>query len=437
MWRFIEYLCFVIRTKGIIGGLFRIGMLVARFDFSGARMRRAISDIAELGRRFGYKPTLFVPAVVLSRHKKILRDGTYNGLELALHGYTHRNLRPLCVEAQVLEISKAKAVFEVLGIQASGFRAPYLSRNECTEEAVCRCGLRWNSDKAFMAAGILNSHVGRPRRFVERAVQRLYVPDDAAERMLAPWIHKGLVCIPILLPDDEILVDRLGVDEPRALAEVWLKMLKWTMARGGLFVLQLHPERFQICGKAMEMLLEEAKSPDSRTWIASMSQIADWWVERDRSRFEITQTGLGCYRISFQGPRSATVVGLNLPKDLTKPFHGGYRQIMASNLGLQTGGPRPCIGIHPDCSQELVEFIKNAGFAFERSDKAADYAFYLGPDGSFCRQDETRLLRRIESCGRPIMRCWPWPDGYKSAFTTTHDLDCVTLTDFLYRIAGR
>jgi hypothetical protein len=412
-------------------------MLISRFDLSGRKMRRAIQGIAGLGRRFGYSPALIVPAIVLHRHRHILNDGSCQDLELAIHGYTHKNMRPLSLEAQVQEVRKARQIFDQLGVKARGFRAPYLSCNTYTERVVSYCGLAWNSDTAFMANGILHSHMGRPRRLVGRAVQQLYMPDDAADRLLAPWILEKTVCIPILLPDDEILVDRLGIDQPDAVADIWLKMLQWVRARGGLFVLQLHPERFSICSKAMELLLEQTSIPGSGTWMAAMGQIADWWMTRDSFKFVISPADSGAFDVLVKGPPNATIVGLNLPSDLGKPFFGGYRQIKARQFRVTTDGKIPCVGIHPDAPTALAKFIHNAGFASEVSDVDKGYAMYFGSGQAFRPSDEIRVINQIESAGRPVLRCWPWPNGYKSAFATTHDLDSVTLTDFLYRLLGK
>lgn len=433
---FLKYVWFVICTKGLVGGIIRAGMLVRRFDISGRRMRLALEQIAKLGKRFGYKPALIVPAVVLRRYPDILDGRLTKDLELAIHGYTHRNFRPLSLEDQVDQIRKAKDVFLRLGVQATGFRTPYLSRNQWTEEAVKRCGLRWNSDVAFMAKGLVNQNVGRIRFFVRRALQRLYDPADAAERVLLPWIYQDLVCIPILLPDDEILVDRFGIRQPRVIAHIWHKMLRWTMLRCELFVLQLHPERFFLCQETMEKLLNCASSPKKRTWIAAMGQIADWWVSRHRHRFSVTQVSDGNFEVSFDGPQQTTVVGLNMPSGLGDPFCRGYRRIGSRQFRIQTNGIRPVVGIHP-CQTDLIDIIHNVGFAYEQAEQDCGYAIYISAAERFESADQVRLLRRIEACGRPIVRCWPWPGAYRSAFTTTHDLDCLTLMDFVYRLVGK
>lgn len=436
MFSFLEYLWFVIRTKGLVGGIIRAWMLVRRFDISGRRMGLALEHIANLGKRFGYKPALMVPAVVLRRHPVILDGLLAKDLELAIHGYTHRNFKPLSLEDQVDQIRKAKDVFLHLGVQATGFRTPYLSRNQLTEEAVRRCGLRWNSDVAFMAERLVNQNVGRTRYIVRRALQRLYDPADAAQRVLLPWIYQDLVCIPILLPDDEILVDRLGIRQPWAITHIWHKMLRWTIVRGELFVLQLHPERFFLCQEAMEELLNRASSEEGRTWIAGMDRIADWWISRYRHRFTVMAVSDGHFEVSFDGPQQATVVGLNMPSGLGDPFYRGYRRIDSRQFRIQTGGIRPVVGIHP-CHTEVINIIRNIGFAYEQAEHDCGYAIYFSAAERFQSADQIRLLRRIEACGRPIVRCWPWPGVYRSAFTTTHDLDSLTLMDFVYRLIGK
>ena len=136
MGEFVKYLRFVVRTKGPIGLIKRIGMLIKRFDVFGNKMKNAVLEIEKIGEKYKYKPTMIIPALVLKRHRNILDYLSEANLECAIHGYTHKNFKPLDLQEQVSEIQKAKDVFNKLGIPVYGFRAPYLSWNQYTNGAV-------------------------------------------------------------------------------------------------------------------------------------------------------------------------------------------------------------------------------------------------------------------------------------------------------------
>src|SRR5439155_1296640 len=79
--------------------------------------------------------------------------------------------------------------------------------------------------------------------------------------------------------DDEILIERLGLEEPERTA-TWLRVLDWTYARGDLFTLQLHPERIGELGPALHATLAEARRRRPSVFIARLDELASWWTRR-------------------------------------------------------------------------------------------------------------------------------------------------------------
>ena len=51
----------------------------------------------------------------------------------------------------------------------------------------------------------------------------------------------------------------------------------------------------------------------------------------------------------------------------------------------------------------------------------------------FTTKDEGALLAEIEKAPLPLLRMWRWPDGMRSSFTISADVDSVTLMDFVRR----
>lgn len=434
-----KYLGSVIRTKGPIGTIKRIGMLIRRFDISGNKMKSAVLEIEQMGKKYKYRPTMIVPALVLYRHRNLLSCLSDANLESAIHGYTHKYFTPLNLHEQVSEIQKAKDVFNELGIPACGFRAPYLSWNGYTSEAVEKNQLLWESDETLMWNGFENPRVSKLVNSRENAVHELYTPLDAEKNVAIPRLRGKIVCIPVALPDDEILVDRLGIKDSKEIGQLWIKIMEDTYERGGIFTLNLHPERFRICREAMEALLRRAAEySEPSIWVTSMREIADWWKEKSQFQFTFEAVPERGYRVRCECTDRAIVLCRNLPSEASKAqFYQDYSIVKEREFLIESGNLKPCIGVHPRCSRMLREFLTDEGFCYEVSDKNSKYSLFLNEYETFARKNEMDLLSRITENPNPIVRYWRWPAGMKSALVTTHDLDSVTITDFLLRLLGK
>ena len=189
MRRFIHYVCFVLRSKGLSGVLPRIMMLLSRFDLSGKKMKDAVAGINALGAKYNFMPAMIVPAVVLQKHRSLLQYASDSNLEFAIHGYAHKNHRPWSLEKQQQELAKAKAVFDGLGMPYCGFRAPYLSCNSNTNDALESAGLLWNSDQGFMwpyDTGGLSAQGYK----LNGAIDFLYAPAADDQQHTTSWIQE-------------------------------------------------------------------------------------------------------------------------------------------------------------------------------------------------------------------------------------------------------
>jgi len=435
---FTRYLSFVLRTKGIVGFFVRIGMLVKRFDLSGKKVKRSILKIEQIGRKYQYKPALIIPAVILKRHHRILGYLSDSTSEFGIHGYVHQSFKPLSMNEQITEIRKAKDVFKKFRLPTYGFRAPYLSCNNHTAEAIQENDLLWESDETFIWNGFLNSRLPLSGKLMANAVQLLYAPLDSQENIVIPRLQGETVCIPVTLPDDEILIDRLGIKDSNNIEKIWSEMLDIASQRGDILVLQLHPERFPICKEVLENLLEKALFSFQNVWIAGMSEVAEWWKQKRQFKFVFQNVSHKGYNIRCECTDRATILGRNLfSKTSQAPFYQDYYIIEGREIFLESENLQPCIGVHPKCSEMLLKFLEDEGFPYEVSDNHSKYSLFLDNYETFSRKDEMALLRRIEESTNPLVRYWRWPDGMKSAFVTTHDLDCLTLTDFLYRAFGK
>lgn len=433
-----NYVRYVFRSKGFIGFFLRAGMLVRRFDLSGNKMKKAVSDIEQFGRKYKYKPALIIPSIVLRRHHRFFDVMTKESLEFCAHGYTHRDFKPLSLDEQVTQIRMARDVFNNFDLPVYGFRSPYLSRNSFTTEAIGKNDFLWESNETMIWKGYLKSQEINSKRLMRDCVHLLYNPHDARKSAAIPRLRGDVVCIPVTLPDDEILVDRLGIEDSKIIEDVWMAMLDKTKRRGEIFVLQLHPERFEVCKDAMQSLLSKASDPEQGIWVTSMKEVAEWWKERSRFKFRFESERRKGFRVHCQCTDRAIV----LCRDRhTRISNGsvcrGYRTIADRDFFVESGKTKPCIGVPPDCPKTLLDFLRDEAFFWEVSNNGSEYSLFLGEYDTFCREDEKTLLAKIERNPDPIIRYWRWPKGMRSAFVTSHDLDCLTLTDFLFRSLGK
>jgi peptidoglycan/xylan/chitin deacetylase (PgdA/CDA1 family) len=433
-----EYLRFVFKSKGFIGFFLRIVMLFRRFDFSGKKMKKAVSEIQQIGKKYSYMPALIIPSIVLKRHNSFFNLFSNNGLEFCAHGYVHRDFKPLSLEEQIAHIGMAKETFNNFSISVYGFRSPYLSRNRFTTEAIQKNNFLWESNETLIWNDYLVSQKLKSNNLMRDAVHLLYNPLDAKENVPIPRLLGEVVGIPVALPDDEILIDRLGITNPKTIESIWAKMLEKIREQGGIFVLQLHPERLAICKDAMEGLLNVASRPEQGIWVTGMKEVAQWWKEKSQFEVSFKRVPYKGYRVKCKCTDRAHILCRNHNSENSQSFfYQDYSTIKQREFLIVSGELKPCIGVNPGCSEMLFDFLKNEGFVFEVSQDSSKYSLFVDGHEVFDRKDEQKLLNMIEQNTNPIIRYWRWPQEKKSAFVTSHDLDCLTLTDFLLRSIGK
>ena len=121
---------------------------------------------------------------------------------------------------------------------------------------------------------------------------------------LRPHLEGQLVRIPTSIPDDEMLFDRLRMTEPEEVGDIWCKVMQRVYDFGGVYTLNLHPERAVPCKKALTKLLYYADNRPLPVWLARLQDIAQWW--KVRSNFRLVITPLDFERWQVQALCSST-----------------------------------------------------------------------------------------------------------------------------------
>jgi peptidoglycan/xylan/chitin deacetylase (PgdA/CDA1 family) len=428
----MNYLAHLIRSKGL-GHLGQRGLAIGRrYGVMPGKMSKACQRLADTLEQYECRATFPVTAVALARHPTPIHRLQERGIELAVHGWTHVNLERYPMEQQREHLSRALQIFARHGISAAGFRSPYLRHNDVIRRVVEAAGFRYLSNQPILwdVTGESGRLGGRFQAY-QQAVD-FYAPWSSVDHPSLPSVWDGIVEIPVSLPDDEMLVERLranGAD----IARIWTDILNQTYAREELFTIQLHPERATICAPALSQVLAKAHSYTPPVWIARLDEIAEWWRQRLAVRAEVTYEDYDRYDVVIWGPaeatalvRSAEVVGES------GAWGDGYQLVRSHRFSVRCSS-RPLIGVSGRTSEALITFLKQQGYLLEISEERAEYSVYLDRP-SFAPGDGKSLTQQIEAAGSPLVRTSRWPGGARSALAITGDIDALTLWDYGLRI---
>ncbi len=397
---------FLLKSRGVVGLSKRIPSLFTRFGVSEEKIARCLYAFTDITKDFGVKPTLAITANLIPRHPKLIRSLQDRGVEFAIHGLVHTDYAQLTLSEQRHHIKKSMELFTDYGIKFSGFRCPYLSSNKETLQAVGDLGLKWESSDVVSWDVIdFSCHTANQIQAYQK-VQTLYGAKNIETTKSLPVTIGSLVEIPVSIPDDEALVDRLGVKDPQRIAMAWLDILKKSYARGELFTIQLHHERIGFCGEALARVLDEARRCKPAIWIVQLGEIADWATELREVKIEMEPIGKTRFSVRVNGSKRATILiknaEVNAPSDV---WTDGYRVVDSHQFEV-TSRTEPAIIIPEAAQKEITEGLSSAGFIADDSELPTDM---------------------------PLIKLWRWPYGTRSAIACTGDVDSITVIDFARR----
>jgi peptidoglycan/xylan/chitin deacetylase (PgdA/CDA1 family) len=427
---------FAIRAKGMGAFLRRARDLVGKYGFTPGKMDRALAMFSEILEQFGCGATFPLTTVALKRNSDVIVKYLDRNIEFAVHGYTHVDYSQLAPEEQLAHLRLARQVFSDFGIKAVGFRSPYLRRSDQLYETIASAGFSYVSNQPVMWNVLESSTFVPPDcESYERAIV-FYAPWQASERLSLPQLGSGLVEIPVSLPDDEMLLDRLEGVGSDLVEKVWQSILTKTYSRGELFTIQLHPERIAGCAEGLSAVLARARQFVPSVWFARLDEIAAWWTARAAAMVQVEDIGGDQFEVFVQGPPGTTVLARAVQVDApVAPWRDGYQQVGALRFVLQARS-RPFIGLAPNSSPDLLRFLREQGYITEVSQERQLYSCYFDQT-EFTPEQGLALLAQIETSDRPLVRLGRWPNGAQSALSITGDIDALTLWDYGLRLLGR
>lgn len=419
-----------LRAKGIGGLTERVYTIASRFGPNERQMERCLNHYADITAEFGARPSLPITACVLARHPSMIQRLVNRGVEFPIHGLVHNDHASLTLEEQRESITKAVGIFRDAGVPFSGFRGPYLRYNAATDRVARELGMRYHSSQAVVFKDLPVDLEHSTRTGIYHRALKLYNAEDASRTVVRPRNEEGLVKIPVAIPDDEIMVDRLHLDKATQ-ASIWLAILEATYTRGELFTVQLHPERIQHSAYALRSILREARLRGPKVWIATLDEIATWWIDRKQTVLSVREVAADRYAIALEGSPEATLLVRGVPDVRSSPWYGSDAVTEERDFEMRSD-VKPVVGVSLRSPKAVLEFLREEGFPTEVSNDRHRFGAYLDlPDEEV---NEVALLVELGNAPGPLVRLWRWPNAARSAMTVTGDIDSITLQDFALRL---
>ena len=415
---------------------------VCPLRISDARSRRTLLAILATVRKYGGNPTFFIPAVVLRRHPDLINEIALCGAEIGSHGYIHNDYRTLSGASQHHQTQQALAVFQQVQLPCQGFRNPYLGWTEESVNSFAELGFGYDSNEAVIHDVVDMGRLSSPLRAGYLKSLSLFQAIAPSAYTLRPHLEGELVRIPTSIPDDEMLYDRLRITDQAALGNLWCEVMNRVYGLGGIYTLNLHPERGVLCKPALECLLSYSQRQTLPVWLASLHEIEMWWRERREFRFSIEPCGDASWQVQATCTLRATILSRYLTTDAGLTSWSEAEALIPARQFTVYAAQSPSIALSHQTTDDVELFLREQGYPFRRvePEAAPGYACFLDMrDGlGVTRQQQvekrTALVAKIEALEKPLVRFGLWPQGARATLAITGDIDSITVQDFFLRI---
>ena len=422
-----ERLC----VRSIESSFKRLSTLFSRYGFTSDKFVYSLHHFTKLAHQYGIVLTLPVTASVVNRHSRIFQRLQDQGVELAVHGSYHIDYTQLNINEVRHHLYQAAAIFNRHGIRYSGFRFPFLRKDNERIQLLNETGFLWDSSEVI-SWNSLDPNLFHNKNWADyQKIIKTYNAVDADQTESLPYIQNGLVEIPISVPDDDIIIERLGIKDEQLIYSIWEKILCSVRERGELFVLQVHPERYCLYQHALKRILQLAGRWGD-VWITSLKEIAKWWQEKEDFRLVVKRGMNNRYHIIPECTDRATLIVENAGSN----HHHNETIVLKKEKCEIESQRKPIIGIDPDASSDVIDILRREGYPYEISIAHQDYSHFIKQKGKLNPIKKKSLLQSIHDNPFPLIRFWRWPNQFRYSFAITGDIDGVNLWDYGERFYG-
>lgn len=234
-----------ITNRGLAETVKRSFSIMGRYGLIRKKLHSNMNFLSKTLQEYSINATIPITASILSRNPDILGVIDIDRIELAVQGHRHVDYTKLSAEEVASHLKSAIDIFKENKIRAYGFRAPYLKTNESILKAIGGAGMIYDSSRPIYFDTISKCSPKYP--LVERLLKIYNMKSNVPILSKVGKIQE----IPVALPDDEILVDRLNFN-PKQVSECWTQAMSKSMETDeSVFVLQLHPERISLLKESL------------------------------------------------------------------------------------------------------------------------------------------------------------------------------------------
>ncbi len=427
---------FAAQAKGPFVVLKRVGAITQRYSITPKKMMHSLGVLIDLLQQFNCSASFPLTGVVLKRNPKIITELLDRHIELLVHGYFHVDYTQIDPVQRLAEFNQARQLFKTMGIDAVGFRSPYLRRDTSLDQTVELAGFSYVSNLTILwdTPHIDAANQTEGYKSYQRAVN-FYKPKFSNQHLALPRLIGNLVDVPVSLPDDEMLVDRLNDKSGVLVEKIWKHIFLQTYSRGELFTVQLHPERTLLCVNALAALLSETQNLTPSVWIARLDEIAAWWRKRTEAKVETKCCGDDLWQISAVAPSGTMLLTKNVdllePSD---PWFMDWRLVKGTTCHTKSK-LLPIIGLSAACPPAMISFLQQQGFIIQIDTESDKYSIYFNQT-HFSERDERPLMLELEKSQMPLVKLSRWPNAARSVISITGDIDALTLKDYGLRFLG-
>lgn len=400
----------------------RLYTISKRYGWTPERYCRHWMAMIHLCKKYGFTPTFPVTASVVARHPDRFRAAQDLGVEFAVHGLKHIDYTQLSPDSVKMHADEAKQLFNLHGIQATGFRYPYLRHNVETVQCIASSGYGWDSSRAVVWSGIEETHFSPAIWSNYQAILSTYHAEDYNSHPSLPRWEDGFVHLPVAIPDDDVLIERLELRCPEEITAILSNMYEDYVSHGYFLTLQLHPERFTGFAKSLESIMSKAEA-DPQVWVTSLNEMATWWLERSQFSIKAHPLGENTWQIQIQAPKDSTIELWAQSKCLKQWKEHTWQATY-----------QPIIHVTQTQLKFWESILRNEGFAFTVNASGEDCALTL-PER---KQQAARcdLYKAMEINSNPVLRISTWPGEKRAAVAVSGDIDGIDRIDFWERFRG-